>query len=634
LKVKKKEKESRQFFILCRGKEEIEWRKIMSLDLEVKLIYVSLTDGKIKIENMGEDILKSYLLGSGLAVKILYDEFDNSLEPLHPDSPLVILTGLLTGTPVPCACKTSFCAKSPQTRIWNEATVGGYFGAELKFTGYDGLVITGKSKEPVYLWITEEKIEIREAKHLWGKDTFDTTQALLKETDPEAKVACIGQAGESLCGIASVMVEGWESRAAARGGIRAVIGSNNLKAIVVRGTKHPKISEKEKLLSSVRNTLSFLRQTTQGLHKFGTAVGMDSVVEAQGDLPIKNWLQGSWKEGAKKTTGETLVERFLEKHYGCFGCPIRCGKIIKIKDKIMHGPEYESNAALGSLCLNDDLELISEANELCNKYGLDTISTGSAVAFAIECFEKGVISTSDTDGLELRWGDGEAAIKLIHKIAKREGIGDILANGVVNAAKKLGKNSIEFAVHVKGLELPMHDPRAFVSMALTYATGNRGACHLDSLSYTFEGGMPIEGIPYNHSLSRHDVEGKVELIIILQNYMACFNALGLCKFLFCGKIGPSKIAEWTNLVTGWNLTGDELLKIGERLFNLKRMYNYKLGITRKDDFLPPRLLTWDRKEGGAKGVLPHLGKMLGRYYELRGWSEEGIPNERKLEEVG
>lgn len=603
-----------------------------------KIIQVDLSKSKVNVESLGETVFRDYLSGSGIAVKILSEEYDNSFDPFDPNSPIVFMAGLLTGTPVPAACKTSVCARSPQTGIWDEATVGGYFGAELKRAGYDGLIIAGKSKNPVYIWITQDKVQIKPAEYLWGEDTFSTTEKLLKETHLRAKVACIGQAGENLCGVASVMVDGWESRAAARGGMGAVMGSKNLKAIVVKGTKYPEIKNKKELTLSIRKTLPFLNQNTQGLRSFGTAVGMYSGVEPSGDLPIKNFLQGRWEEGAKKTTGETLVERFLEKHYGCFGCPIRCGKIIKLKigdeERLMHGPEYESNAALGALCLNDNLEQISLANELCNRYGLDTISTGSVIAFTMEAFEKKIISSLDTDGLELKWGNTEAMIKLIHKIAKREGIGDILADGTKKAAEKIGKNSIEFAIHVKGLELPMHDPRAFVSMALTYATGNRGACHNESLCYTFEGGDSVEGVPYDHSLSPHDPQGKPELILRLQNYMASLNALGLCKFLFCGKIGPPKITEWTNLVTGWNLTSEELLKIGERLFNLKRMYNYRLGITRKDDFLPARLLTWDRKEGGAKGNLPHLGKMLNKYYELRGWTEDGIPTREKLHNLG
>ncbi len=602
-----------------------------------RLARIDLNKKRVEIEDIPEDDCKKYLAGSGLAARILYREFDSSLSPLDPESPLVIIAGLLTGTSVPCACKTSVCARSPETEIWGEATVGGYFGAELKKTGYDGLIITGKSEIPVYLWINNEKITIKPAKHVWGLDTFTTTEKLLKETHLKARVACIGPAGENLCAISSIIIDGWESRAAARGGLGAVMGTKNLKAIVVKGEKYPEIKDKKMLARSIRETLPFLQQNTKGLSDFGTAVGMYSVVEPSGDLPIKNWLQGSWTEGAEKTTGETMVKKFLERHYGCFGCPIKCGKIIKIntrnRQRLMHGPEYESNAALGALCLNDDLKKISLANELCNMYGLDTISTGSTIAFAIEAFERKIISTLDTDGIELKWGDGDAIIQIVDKIAKREGIGDILADGTKKAAERLGKNSIEFSIQVKGLELPLHDPRAYVSMALTYATGNRGACHLDSLSYTFEGGPDVKGIPYNHSLSPHQSDGKVELVIRLQNYMASLNALGLCKFLFCGKIGPAKIATWTSLVTGWKLKGEELLEIGDRLFNLKRLYNYRLGITRKDDFLPPRLLTWDRKEGGSKGVLPHLGKMLGDYYRLRGWSEDGIPTTEKLRQL-
>ena len=366
---------------------------------------------------------------------------------------------------------------------------------------------------------------------------------------------------------------------------------------------------------------------------------MFAVVEPIGDLPIKNFIEGKWEEGAKKTTGETLIKRFFTRDYGCFGCPIRCGKVIKLSRKgdqgeELHAPEYESNAALGALCLNDNLEAISEANDWCNRYGLDTISTGATIAFAIEAYEKNLLTVSDTNGIELIWGNSRAIVEIIHKIARREGIGDLLADGACEAARRIGKNSGEFAIHVKGLELPMHDPRAFVSMALNYATANRGACHLDTLSYTFEKGPPVNGLPYDHSLSPHDIRGKAEITVKLQNYMACFNALGLCKFLFCGKIGPPQITEWLNLVTGWSVTPEELIKVGERLFNLKRIYNYKLGISRKDDFLPLRLLTLDRNKGGARGSLPHLGKMLGEYYSLRGWTEEGIPTREKLDDLG
>jgi len=604
-----------------------------------KIIRVDLSKSKVNVESLGETIFRDYLSGSGIAAKILSQEYDNSFDPFDANSPIVFMAGLLTGTPVPAACKASFCARSPQTEIWDEATVGGYWGAELKFTGHDGIVVTGRAEKPVYLWIDDDEIYIKSAQSIWGLDTYLTTNKLLEATDSKARVACIGQAGENLCRMASVMIDGRESRAAARGGLGAAMGSKMLKAIVVRGSKRPSVKEKEKLLQSIRKTLPFLKENTVALSKFGTANGMFAVVEPIGDLPIKNFIEGKWEEGAKKTTGETLIKRFFTRDYGCFGCPIRCGKVIKLSRKgdqgeELHAPEYESNAALGALCLNDNLEAISEANDWCNRYGLDTISTGVTIAFAIEAYEKNLLTVSDTNGIELIWGNSRAIVEIIHKIARREGIGDLLADGTCEAARRIGKNSGEFAIHVKGLELPMHDPRAFVSMALNYATANRGACHLDTLSYTFEKGPPVNGLPYDHSLSPHDIRGKAEITVKLQNYMACFNALGLCKFLFCGKIGPPQITEWLNLVTGWSVTPEELIKVGERLFNLKRIYNCKLGISRKDDFLPLRFLTLDRKRGGARGSLPHLGKMLGEYYSLRGWTEEGIPTREKLDDLG
>ncbi|MFQ6066792.1 MAG: aldehyde ferredoxin oxidoreductase family protein [bacterium] len=604
-----------------------------------KIIRVELSKGKVNIESLGKSIFRDYLSGSGIAAKILTEEYDNSWDPFDANSPIVFMAGLLTGTPVPTACKASFCARSPQTQIWDEATVGGYWGAELKSTGYDGIVFTGKAEKPVYLWINEDEIYIKSAQSIWGLNTYLATNKLLEATDSKAQVACVGQAGENLCRMASVMIGGRESRAAARGGLGAVMGSKMLKAVVVRGSKRPTVKEKEKLLRSIRKTLPSLKENTVALSAFGTANGMFSVVEPIGDLPIKNFIQGKWEGGARKTTGETLIERFFARHYGCFGCPIRCGKVIKLskksgKEERLHAPEYESNAALGALCLNDSLEAISEANDWCNRYGLDAISTGVTIAFAIEAYEKNLLTKSDTDGIELTWGNSQAIIEIIHKIARREGIGDLLADGTREAVRRIGQNSDEFAIHVKGLEVPMHDPRAFASMALNYATGNRGACHLDTLSYTFEQGPPVNGLPYDHSLNLHDIKGKAEITVRLQNYMACFNALGLCKFLFCGKIGPPQITEWLNLVTGWTMTPEELIKVGERLFNLKRIFNCRLGISRKDDFLPLRLLTLDRKKGGARGSLPHLGKMLGEYYDLRGWTEEGIPSQEKLHDLG
>jgi aldehyde:ferredoxin oxidoreductase len=594
------------------------------------LVRIDISNNKMNTEKIEESLLKAFLGGSGPSIRFLLNGLDINKDSFDPESPIIFMRGLLTGTSIPAACKSSVCGKSPLTGIWNEATVGGYWGAKLSTTPYDGIIITGRARYPVYLLINEKGVEVKSAKEIWGLDTYATAEWLIKNHGPSIQIACIGPAGENKCKIAAIMFGGKDSRAAARGGMGAVMGSKNLKALVVKeGDYRLSVKEPDKLKNSIRKITSLLRENAKGLSDFGTAVGMYPNVEESGDLPIKNFLQGKWEKGAKKTTGETLVGRFFKKHYACFGCPIHCGKIIFVNGVEQHAPEYESNAAFGSLCLNDDLESISLANDLCNRYGLDTISTGASIAFAMEAYEKNLISERQTDGIKLTWGNKEAIVKIIHKIAKREGIGDILSQGVREAAKIIGKNSCEFAMQVKGMEIPLHDPRAYVSMALNYATGNRGACHLDALSYIYESGPKIEGLPKILS-GPHSIEGKANLIIELQNFMTCLNALGLCKFLLCGRIGPNIITQWLNLAMGWDLEPQELMNIGEKLFNLKRVYNCRLGISRKDDLLPMRLLTWDKAERGAKGSLPHLGKMLGEYYKLRGWSEEGVPTEEKL----
>jgi len=612
----------------------------MYLGFNGKILRINLSKKGIRAEDLDVELVKKYLGGSGIAAKILYDETDELINPLSVLNPIIFMTGLLTGIAIPSACKTSVCSRSPQTGIWNEATVGGRWGADLKSTGYDGLIITGKSEEPVYLLISEDKVEICPARDIWGLDTFETYMIFKKKFDAHINVATIGIAGENMLKMSGIITDGQASRAAARGGLGAVLGSKNLKAIVIiRGKNKLQIKEKEKLRDLVRNDMIEIRKYTEGLQKMGTAGGIEPR-EIIGDLPIKNFIQGKWEKGAVKIGGDSIVGANFVKNYACYRCPIGCGKVLKIKSgpyagEVVHGPEYETIGALGSLCLNDDPDTVIIANDLCNRYGLDTISTGVTIAFAMEAYEKGLITKEDTGGIELSWGNSEAVIKLIHQIANRKGIGKMLGNGVKSAAEELGKNSEEFAIHVKGLELPMHDPRAFVGMALSYATANRGGCHLESLSYFVEGGIPLKDLGYseNNKLDPHSINGKVELVIKMQNFMNVLNALGLCKFLLVGRIGPQKVTEWINCVTGWNLTMEELLNIGDRLHNLKRMYNIRIGISRKDDNLPLRLLTLDRKEGGAAGSLPHLGKMLGEYYELRGWTEDGIPTNKKLKEL-
>ena len=605
-------------------------------DIPRRIIHINLTKNTISIQKIEESLFRKYLGGSGLAVKFLYEQKNYNISPLHSDSSLLFFSGLLTGTPVPTASKLSICAKSPLTGIWNEATVGGSWGAELKFCGYEGIIIRGKTDKPVYLYITPKEIKIKDAQEIWGQDTYCTSQSLKEKYSSEIKIASIGQAGENLVNISSIVIDAPHCRLAGRGGLGAVMGSKNLKAIVVEGNLKPTIKDPLALKEILKADRRNIRHYTEGLHKLGTA-GSVEAREYTGDLPIKNFARSRW-QGASKITGQVIVDTLFKKHYACFACPIACGKEVKIKTPpfVVHGPEYETVAAFGSLCLNDNLDSIVEANDLCNRYGIDTISFGISVAFAMEANEKGFLNQEDFEGINLEWGNSQAMIKLVHQVAKNEGPGKLLGQGVRLFSKKAGKNSEEFAIHVKGLELPLHDPRAYTGMALSYATANRGGCHLESLSYAIESGIPLEDLSYGEDniLDPHTSVGKAELVIKLQNYMNVFNALGLCKFLLFSRIGPTKVTEWLNHVTGWNRTPAELLIIGERLHNLKRMYNVRLGINRKDDILPPRLLHLARNDGMAAGVLPELDKMLEEYYRLRGWNEKGIPTEKKLKELG
>jgi len=602
------------------------------------LLYeVDLETRDVRRVEVPQEDFRLYFSGSGLAAKLLYEELDASVPPLSEKAPLVVLPGLLTGTPVPTGCRTILAGRSPLTEIWGETTAGGFWGAELRKAGVDGLVLRGKADRPVYLWITSRGVEIRDASHLWGLDTFETDERLRQETDARARVAAIGVAGERQCRMASVIFEGSRSRAAGRCGFGALMGSKNVKAMVVRGQGKVPVHDVEGLRALFKEDIPYIQKFAAGLTQFGTAGGVEAV-EAHGDLPIQNWRGGRWAEGATAICAQTNLPKHLERHYACYGCLIRCAKIIRYpgdsgEERVSHQPEYETLAGFGANLLNDDFIAIARANEQCNRYGLDTISTSAAVAFAMECYEKGLLTSKDTDGLDLRWGNVEAILKLVDRIAYGEGIGALLAQGARRAAEQIGPRALEYVVDVKGLDVAFHDPRAFTSMAVSYATAVRGGCHLEGLTYFLGRGIPLEDMGYTEPPDPHSNDGKGKIAFDLQNYMSIYNPLGLCKFLFLGRVGPRMIARWVEKVTGWSMDQEELLRVGERIFNLKRLYNVRLGISRKDDILPPRLLNFPRPDGRAQGVLPHLGKMLHEYYELRGWSEEGIPAAEKLREL-
>ncbi len=598
-----------------------------------RILEIDLSSGATKVVEYWEATLRKYFGGSGLAASILFDRLDPSLDPFHPASPLVFMTGLFTGVPVPCGCRISVCAKSP-LRHWGEANAGGYWGPELKFTGFDGLVITGRAKEPSYLWVTPKGAEVRSAAALWGKGTFEATDRLKELTDPNARVAAIGPAGETRSFMAAVITGGAEARVMARTGLGAVMGAKNLKAVVVRGDKKPAVGNPELLREATREFSPNLK-FVEGLSKFGTAALIESK-ETIGALPIKNYLLAHW-DRVKEISGPTMVAEHLEKHYGCYSCPIRCGKDVKLNDGryagvVGHGPEYETLSSMGSLLLNHDLKSIVNLNFLCNDLGLDTMSTGITVAFAIESFTRGLLK--DSGGLAMQWGNHKDIGALIEKIARREGVGTLFADGVEKAAKALGGDTEYFALHSKGLEVSQSNPTPTVSLALSWATSNRGACHLEGFSHQVEGGVPFPEMGYIKAMDGTSGEGKGRMTALMQNYMAVFNALGICKFLFFARVSHETLCKWVQGLTGWKMSSADLMESGERLYNLKRAYNVLMGASSENDKVAPRILETLRPgrpiEEGEKLFLD----MRREYYRVRGWDEKGIPKKEKLLSLG
>ena len=598
-----------------------------------KLLEIDLTNQQYQESQIPEDELRKYLGGSGIAIKYLHNDLNPSIDPLSQENPLLFFPGLMTGINVPTASKTSVCARSPLTGIWNEATVGGNWGAMLKKNGFEGIIIKGKSKKPVYLYISSDKVVFKDAQDLWGLDTYNTSNKI-KQFYPQTQIASIGPAGENLIPIASIVFDAPHYRLAGRGGLGAVMGSKNLKAIAISKSKESvPVFDREGLRKSVNSINPSIKKYTQALHNYGTGGSIEGR-ELTGDLPIKNFAQSRWPE-AIKITGQVIADTIFKKHYACYACPIACGKEVLFNNEIVHGPEYETISAFGSLLLNEDLDSIVLMNDLCNRYGIDTISLGVTIAFTIEAYQEGLIKDKDLYGLDLDWGNPKDYIEITHQVARNEKLGKLIGQGVKFLSNQIGGNSQEYAMHTKGLEYPMHDPRAYTGMALSYATANRGACHLESLSYIIESGIQAPDLGYDeaHKPDPYSSKGKALLVARLEDYMNVLNALGLCKFLLAGRVGPKIVTEWLNNITGWNIDREELITIGKRLHNLKRIYNTKLGISRKDDIIPSRLLKLARNDGLAAGVLPDLEYMLEDYYQIRGWDQQGIPKKDTLIEL-
>jgi aldehyde:ferredoxin oxidoreductase len=535
------------------------------------------------------------------------------------------MAGPFTGTPVPASNRFAVAARSPLTGIWGEADCGGRWGGALKGAGYDGIVIIGQAESPAYLWIEDGQAELRDASHLWGLDTY--------ELDLGAEMVCIGPAGERGVRFASVMSGRHDGRAAGRAGMGAVMGAKNLKAIACSGRQRAPLADREALVQCVRQIVPTIREGTANMHRYGTANGL-LTFERMGDMPIRNWSGGQWPEGAERISGQHMAETILTGTYACGGCPIGCGRMVEISKGPYEGvkgagPEYETCASMGSLCLIDDIQAVAKLNELCNRLGLDTISTGSVIAFVMEAKERGMLQEGPD------WGDAQGAIALVERLARQEDdLSRLLGLGVRAAADHLGGQAEEFAIQVKGMELPMHDPRAFYSLAPAYATSSRGGCHLQALSHIYARSVIMPEIGVHEVLDRHTVEGKGALVAPAQDLMCLFDSLKQCKFVLFGGVKLSHMTGWLRAITGWDIHNEEMLTIGERISNLKRMYNVRLGVSRKDDTLPLRILVHRFQEGGAEGRLPPLGRMLADYYQARGWTPEGIPTRAKLTELG
>ena len=601
-----------------------------------RYLNIDLSSSSFHVQEENLETVLKYIGGSGLGAHALFAGTCKKTDPLGPDNLLIFNTGPYTGTRIPCSGRHSVVAKSPLTGIWGESDVGGRWGTMLKKTGFDGVIIRGKSLAPVYIFINEDDIIIKKASHLWGKDTHATSSLLKEELGKRVQIACIGKAGERGVLLASIMHDGKDSRAAGRCGLGAVMGSKNLKAIAVFGNKTKKVFDKGSLDFKIKSMLARIKNTSSFLGCYGTSGGIMSL-EASGDLPIKNFSMGRW-QNAENLSGEVMAKRFLKGRFACGACPVGCGRKISITSGKYSGvegagPEYETMGSFGSYCLVDNLEAVCKANELCNQYGMDTISVGAAVAFAMEAFEKELITKTDCGGLSLTWGNSDAMVELVKQIGENQGFGIVLGKGVRSASKVIGMESKPFALHVKGLELPAHDPRAYFSTGLSYATSNRGACHLAGLTHCIEGSITVPELGLSTTMDRFSIKQKGEMVAKMQDLMGLFDSLKICKFLLYADISVTDLLDCLNYVTGWNMDMEEMLKAGKRMFNLKRMYNIECGITSQDDCLPVRLTKEPLAEGGTGGNCPDMDTMINDYYAFRGWNKKGIPGRDVLEEL-
>lgn len=616
-----------------------------------KILRIDLSTGKTSIDQHDEVWYRTYMGGGCMSAWYLLNEMPAGVDPLGPENMLIYSISPIVGAPVPTISRTIISAKSPLTNAFGETQMGGFFGPELKFAGWDAVIITGKSEKPVYLWIQDDKVKLRDASNIWGKDTLESQEAIIEELgDKRIRVANIGPAGEKLVRFAAVLHN--MKHACGRTGMGAVMGSKNLKAVAVRGSNKYESFNADILRerASWFNKNYMDNVANKELNIYGTA-GIINGMNERGMLPTKNFRKGSF-EDAEKLSGETLTETLLKKGEGCYVCPVRCKRVVETDDQwqvdpAFGGPEYETIGSLGTNCEVSDLAAVSKANEICNRLGLDTISTGMAVAFAMECYENNLIDKNMLSGLEdINWGNAAAMVKLTEMIGNREGLGDLLADGTKRAAAKIGKGADKFALEVKGQEIALHEPRVKGMLGITYAVSELGAEHTrvehdtdfdEFAPQIFVDQAKVLGLLERLPSETID-EPKVRMYYYLQHHFSMLDSLGCCLFGFA----PVRALTMTDLVTivnaatGWESSLWELMKLGERRWNLTRLFNIREGFNISDDRLPDRYFTG--LENGAMADRPidrnDFNDALRLYYEMANWDPDtAIPRRAKLIEL-
>jgi aldehyde:ferredoxin oxidoreductase len=588
-----------------------------------KLLRVDLSAGSCTVEDLNAAWAGDYIGGRGLASKYLSAEISPTVDPLGPENKLIFATGPLTGTYGAANGRYMVVTKSPLTGTIASSNSGGYFPSELKYAGFDMIIVEGRAPSPVYLRIHNGRAELADAAHLWGKQTQQTEDAIRQEFHGDARVACIGPAGEKEVRFACIVND--KHRAAGRTGVGAVMGSKNLKAVAVRGTGGVGVADGKAFRETAQECYRMLREnpvTGAGLPALGTPV-LVNVINQSGALPTRNFQTGMF-EGAEAISGETLATTYLKRNKSCMGCIIGCGRVTQVSHPKYsgqgEGPEYETLWSLGAACGVSDLAAVTKANYLCNEYGMDTITAGATVACAMELFEKGYVSEAET-GIPLRFGSGEAMVKMIELTGKGEGFGRKIALGSWRLAESYGVP--ELSMTVKKQEFPAYDGRGIQGMGLEYATSNRGACHVRGYMVSAE----IMGVP--EKLDPQATEGKAAWTKAFQDVTALIDSAGVCLFTTFA-IGAPQVAAFLNAATGLGQSAEQYVEAGERIWNLERQFNLRAGITPAEDTLPPRLLQEPLPDGPMAGAVSKLPEMLPEYYRLRGWSEEGIPTAEKL----